>query len=199
MASLHSLYFDVHFSTSEEDLNQRLVLLCFCSPGVTSVHVCVDIPVHTEVVVTGPTSLMSSLSLERKRLSDTTQRPPSRHHDDDAHFASPEMTSHDDVEGGAMSDGELDRRAMSNHRILRTRFTAASQVRLSHCLHAPVLGVLLLHRPQVSHEKTKCITNANSQKNKHLINVSLIRWFTDVSRKVTFPERRFPERRFPEK
>jgi len=23
-------------------------------------------------------------------------------------------------------------------------------------------------------------------------------WFTDVSRKVTFPERRFPERRFPD-
>jgi len=82
--------------------------------------------------VTGPTSLMSSLSLEKKRLSDTAQRLPPRHHDDDAHFASPDMTSHDDVEGGAMSDGELDRRAMSNHRILRTRFTVASQVDLSH-------------------------------------------------------------------
>ena len=28
--------------------------------------------------------------------------------------------------------------------------------------------------------------------------VPLHSWFTDVSRKVTFPERRFPERRFPD-
>lgn len=78
------------------------------------------------LVVTGPTSLVSSSSLTRKRVSDTEQRSQ-RHHDDDGHLASPEMTSRDDTEGGALSDGEVDRRTTTNHRIIRNRFTSQVQ------------------------------------------------------------------------
>ena len=111
--------------------------------------------VYIEVVVTGPTSLMTSLSLEKKRLSDTAQR----HHDDDAH-----MTSQDDVEAGAMSDGELERRVISNHRILRNRCTVRSQVRLSHHLHTCC-----------SSDKFYMRNRTNARKTEYLLYVSMIR------------------------
>jgi len=81
--------------------------------------------VYTEcplVVVTGPTSLVSSSSLNKKRLSDAEQRSRHSDHGNGGLVASPEVTSHDDLDAGALSDGELDRRAANNHRILRTRF-----------------------------------------------------------------------------
>lgn len=101
-----------------------------------TVKVCGAVAECPLLVVTGPTSLVSSSSLTRKRVSDTEQRSQ-RHHDDDGHLASPEMTSRDDTEGGALSDGEVDRCATTNHRIIRNRFT--SQV--GHDVVLPVVTI----------------------------------------------------------
>ena len=80
------------------------------------------------LVVTGPTSLVkSSSSLSNKRLSDNTtdHGSPARLSDVMEHLASP--TTHDDDHtaiSGALSDGELDLCAATNHRIVRSgRFT----------------------------------------------------------------------------
>ena len=93
---------------------------CAIQIDVVDMMVCVyaECPL---LVVTGPTSLVSSSSFSR--LSDA-QRPTSRDH-----TASTEVTSYDDdTQAGAVSDGEIDLHAPTTRRIGRSRFTVAGQV-----------------------------------------------------------------------
>ena len=86
------------------------------------------------VVVTGPTSLVKSpSSLSSTPLSDTERRPRLS---DQGERSEPHPAPDEQSEPGALSDGELDRRAAANHRLLRpSRFTTRRKVR--HHLHDP--------------------------------------------------------------
>lgn len=95
------------------------------------------------MVVTGPTSLVKSSS---SRLSDS-QRPArlSDHHDHvtvdhddhaDEHSDHAQLGSDDQADAGALSDGELERRATSDRRVQRPgRHTTRSKVRPVTCVY----------------------------------------------------------------
>jgi len=81
------------------------------------------------VVVTGPSSIVSSSSMSKKRISDCDQQHSTRlsNHGNDGHL---DVTSSSrdggDAEPGALSDGELEK--SSSRRNLRSRFTVHAKV-----------------------------------------------------------------------